>query len=312
MSRNARKIKGGLTQKRKTLLRDFQNLENVEKTNFPDKNQRLQNFKLSEDVKNYLKNDLQQSIELLQFKQKNLENIDPNILWEDYVKAEIKGLTYMTNGKSIKGLTGAIAQYNMFKKRADNFTRGLDRQQTDFTCGSVTCKERGQKIKEALTILSTFSPDALGSFGVMDSVASAFNWAGTSIGKATGFTKSNPGYIDPDFATFLGLPPEIIGDVNNKNDDENYGTELKSLQPINGSQQQPTSTGPIYEPAKIGQAQLNAVNNSGWFSRGTSNAQPTQSNAQPTQSNAQPTQSNAPVKPKSWFSWGGKRTRRRR
>lgn len=294
MPRNARRYRGGLTQSRQNRVRVLQDLENSAGPP-DDANQRfnplykntakLEGFKMK-SVKDYLYSDLEESIQLLKSKQANLKNISDDMTWEYYVNNEVRAMTYMSNGKSIKGLTGAIAAYNVFKKRADNLnlTRGFNREQTGFTCGTNTCKERGQKIKEALTVLATFSPDALGSFGVMDVTASAFNWLGKSAynmaGKVLGST-SKPGYIDADYAQFLGLPPELIKDVNETDE----GTELKTLQPSNGSQLNPTSpstqqvtpTGPSYF----------------------------------TPSNEPITQQ--PTTKKSWFSWGsGKRTRRRR
>ena len=287
----------------------LQDLENAAKIANPDnQNQRfnplykntakLDSLKVGV-VKEYLKEDLQESIELLKYKQDNLKNIADDMTWEDYVQAEVRAMTYMSNGKSIKGITGAIAAYNVFKKRADNATATfgtLNREQTGFTCGTATCKERGQKIKEALTVLATFSPDALGSLGVLDVTASAVNWLGKSAynlaSKAVGST-SKPGYIDPAYGTFLGLPPEVLADINqqpekpnanqNANQTNGNGIELVSANPntsngtaandvaVNGTAVNGTApqTSRFTTPTQqIGKDQLAATKKSifsGWF-----------------------------------------------
>ncbi len=194
MPRTSRQ-RGGLTQTRKMLIPLLQNQEN--NVNAPPLTVR--------EVKEYLKQDLQESIRILKSKLDTLD--DPvnkdDMLWKDYVKNEIEAMTYMSKGKSIKGLTGAIAAYNVFKKGQDAFRKGLDRQKTPYPCGTVTCKERGQKIKEALTVLATFSPDSLGSFEMSSAFASAFDWMKNSKTQNIGLK----------YATFLGLPPDLIEDV---------------------------------------------------------------------------------------------------
>ena len=189
----SRKLRGGLSQTRNALIPILQNQENISST------------LTVKDAKEYLRKDLQESIRVLQSKLDSLDqpvNHD-DMLWTDYVKKEIEAMTYMSNGKSIKGFTGAIAMYNAFKKGQDKFRLGLDRQKTPYPCGTVTCKERGQKMKEALAVLLCMSPDALGEFGMSSAFASAFDWA----------ARSKSQNIDQDYATFLGLPTDLIQDL---------------------------------------------------------------------------------------------------
>ena len=187
--RQSRK-RGGLAQIRRNLIPLLQNQEN-------------NSSELTvKDAKEYLKQDIQESIRVLQSKSDSLDQHDA-MLWTDYVNKEMSAMTYMSKGKSIKGFTGAIAVYNAFKKGQDKFRLGLDRQKTPYPCGTVTCKERGQKLKEALAVLLCMSPDALGEFGMSNAFASAFDWAASS--------KSQN--IDQDYATFLGLPPDLIQDL---------------------------------------------------------------------------------------------------
>jgi hypothetical protein len=193
------------------------------------------------------------------------------MLWTDYVNKEVKAMTYMSKGKSIKGLTGAIAAYNAFKKGQDAFKLGLDRQKTPYPCGTVTCKERGQKIKEALTVLATFSPDSLGSFDMSGAFSSASDWMNTS--------KSQN--IDLKYASFLGLPPDLVEDVTN-------GDADASNVPVSNP---PVSTSPVSNPP----VSTSPVSNPPVSTSPVSN----------------PPVSDANAKPASKWFWGGKRTRRR-
>ena len=255
MPRTSRQ-RGGLTQTRKMLIPLLQNQEN--NVNAPPLTVR--------EVKEYLKQDLQESIRILKSKLDTLD--DPvnkdDMLWKEYVKNEIEAMTYMSKGKSIKGLTGAIAAYNVFKKGQDVFKTG-NRQKTPYPCGTVTCKERGQKIKEALTVLATFSPDSLGSFEMSNAFASAFDWMKNSKNQNIGLK----------YATFLGLPPDLIEDVTTGD-----ATAATTDNAPNGSATSPPVTD-------------NAPN-------GSATSPPVTDNAI-----AQPAQ-----KSKGWL-WGGKRTRRR-
>jgi hypothetical protein len=233
MPRQSKRLRGGLSQMRRNLIPLLQDQENVEKE-VTDPS--LLTLKVR-DAKEYLKQDLQECIRVLQFKLDALDqpaNHD-DMLWSEYVNKEIEAMTYMSKGKSIKGLTGAIAAYNAFSKGQDKF-RSVDRQKTAYPCGTVTCKERGQKIKEALTVLATLSPDALGAFGMSSAFTSAFDWA----------TSSKSQNINIDKATFLRLPPELIEDVTDSETPAKTPTEIE-LAPLPSTNPQPQ---PEKAPAK--------------------------------------------------------------
>jgi hypothetical protein len=245
----SRKLRGGLAQTRRNLIPLLQNQENISST------------LTVKDAKAYLKQDIQESIRVLKSKSDSLDQHDA-MLWTDYVNKEMNAMTYMSKGKSMKGLTGAIAVYNAFKQGQDKFRLSLDRQKTPYPCGTVTCKDRGQEMKEALAVLLCMSPDALGQFGLSNAFASAFDWA----------ARSKSQNIDQDYATFMGLPPDLIQDLT-------VDTEVPAeIELTTTPAQTPLAqTQPLAQDQTLAQAQTPA---------------------------AQPA--------KSWFSWsGGRRTRRR-
>jgi hypothetical protein len=227
--------RGGLAQTRRNVIQPWQTQENVSST------------LTVKDAKEYLKQDLQESIRVLQNK---LDSLDQPVnhdamLWTDYVNKEMKAMTYMSKGKSIKGLTGAIAMYNAIKQGQDRF-RKVDRQKTPYPCGTVTCKERGQEIKEALAVLLCMSPDALGQFGLSNAFVSAFDWA----------ARSKSQYIDQDYATFLSLPTDLIQDLTTAESP----AQPESAQPVEQS-------APLAKPVPVQSAPAQPAQPSkSWFS----------------------------------------------
>ena len=74
------------------------------------------------------------------------------------------------NGTSAKFIVTAITQHNMFQRRLD-YSRGT--KKSKYNCGSITCKQRGQKIKNALKSLLTINNEALGNIGLIGNVLTA-------------------------------------------------------------------------------------------------------------------------------------------
>jgi len=94
----------------------------------------------------------------------------------DYENREIEALSKL-NGKVRKSLSASIGAYNIAQRRLDNLNPYLSRSaKSKYPCGSITCKQRGRKIKNALIDLTKFSDEALGSIGVFTFVKSAVNY----------------------------------------------------------------------------------------------------------------------------------------
>lgn len=93
------------------------------------------------------------------------------------IKDDIEKLRKL-DGKVRKAIMAGIAGYNVAQRRLDNLNPFLTREtKSKYPCGSVTCKQRGKKIKNALIDLSKFPPEALGDFGVIGTAVSTFNYA---------------------------------------------------------------------------------------------------------------------------------------
>ena len=89
-------------------------------------------------------------------------------------------------GKIRKNLVSAISAYNVTQRRYDNFDPLLKRgQQSGYPCGTITCKQRGKKIKKALLELSQIDEHALGSIGVYEVIALGMNHLGSTAIEAT-------------------------------------------------------------------------------------------------------------------------------
>jgi hypothetical protein len=73
------------------------------------------------------------------------------------------------DGKERKMIVSAIASYNMLQRRMDNlnFMSLTRKEKSTYPCGTVTCKTRGKKIKEALLDISKIDESALGEIGLL-------------------------------------------------------------------------------------------------------------------------------------------------
>ena len=81
------------------------------------------------------------------------------------------------DGKARKAILTGIAMYNVAQRRLDNLNVFLAREEkSKYPCGSVTCKQRGKKIKNALIYLSNFDEHALGEIGVLGQFESLGNY----------------------------------------------------------------------------------------------------------------------------------------
>ena len=109
--------------------------------------------------------------------EKQLNNVDTqNMSLKTLEQNEIDTLSKL-NGKIRKALSASIGAYNVAQRRMDNLNPYLSREtKSNYPCGSITCKQRGRKIKNALVDLSQFSEEALGSIGVGTFVKSAANY----------------------------------------------------------------------------------------------------------------------------------------
>jgi hypothetical protein len=109
--------------------------------------------------------------------EKQINNVDnQNMPLKMLEKNEIDTLSKL-NGKIRKSLSASIGAYNVAQRRLDNLNPYLSREtKSNYPCGSITCKQRGRNIKNALIDLSQFSEEALGSIGVGTFIKSAANY----------------------------------------------------------------------------------------------------------------------------------------
>ena len=79
-----------------------------------------------------------------------------------------------------KALVGAIGEYNVFRRRADNITLKntslFNSKKSGYPCGTETCKTRGKLIQNELKYLANLDIHALGEIGVLGNVASLGNY----------------------------------------------------------------------------------------------------------------------------------------
>jgi hypothetical protein len=79
-----------------------------------------------------------------------------------------------------KALVGAIGEYNVFRRRADNLTLRntslFNSKKSGYPCGTETCKTRGKLIQNELKYLANLDIHALGEMGVLGNVASLGNY----------------------------------------------------------------------------------------------------------------------------------------
>jgi len=95
---------------------------------------------------------------------------------ENLIKADMEKLRKL-DGKIRKAIMTGIAGYNVTQRRLDNINPKLAREEkSKYPCGSVTCKQRGKKIKNALLEISKIDEHALGEIGVVGTFKSANNY----------------------------------------------------------------------------------------------------------------------------------------
>jgi len=79
-----------------------------------------------------------------------------------------------------KALVGAIGEYNVFRRRADNITLRntslFNSKKSGYPCGTETCKTRGKLIQNELKYLANLDIHALGEMGILGNVASLGNY----------------------------------------------------------------------------------------------------------------------------------------
>jgi len=92
------------------------------------------------------------------------------------IKADMEKLRKL-DGKVRKSILNGIIGYNVAQRRFDNLNPLLTREEkSKYPCGSVTCKKRGKKIKNALIELSKFDEHSLGEIGVGGFMVSTGNY----------------------------------------------------------------------------------------------------------------------------------------
>ena len=95
---------------------------------------------------------------------------------EKPIKADMEKLRKL-DGKARKAILNGIVGYNVAQRRLDNINPFLTREsKSKYPCGSVTCKKRGKKIKNALIELSKFDEHSLGEIGVGGFMVSTGNY----------------------------------------------------------------------------------------------------------------------------------------
>lgn len=135
-------------------------------------------------AKEHLIEDLNKGINALTSKRDALLNstATDSTPWNTYLTQEINQLSLL-NSKSAKAISGGISSYNVFQRRLDNANPSLQRDpKSTYPCGSTTCKERGQKIKDALIEIASYSPESLGSIGVTSVASNAIDWTLKGVG----------------------------------------------------------------------------------------------------------------------------------
>ena len=106
-------------------------------------------------------------------------DIQPDKTLSEFENEEIKALSQL-KGSAITSIRNAISNYNDVQRRGDVFLKNTTLDSV-YPCKSITCKERGKKIQNALRDLLMFSPEALGQIGystsesTMTSISNSFS-----------------------------------------------------------------------------------------------------------------------------------------
>jgi hypothetical protein len=162
------------------------------------------------EAKEHLIEDLKKGINVLTSKLNALsQGTLDDTSWNDYLKKEINQLSLL-NSKSAKAISGGISAYNVFQRRLDNANLSLQREpKSTYPCGSTTCKERGQKIKDALIEIASYSPESLGSIGVASAASNGLDWTLKAVG-----VRDKPTNVAPD-ANNVAPVANVAVDANN-------------------------------------------------------------------------------------------------
>ena len=98
---------------------------------------------------------------------------------ENAINADMEKIRKL-DGKIRKYIIAGIGNYNVAQRTLDKMNVNLTREEkSKYPCGSVTCKQRGRKIKNALVELSNIDEHALGEIGLTGVMQSLGNyWIG--------------------------------------------------------------------------------------------------------------------------------------
>ena len=98
---------------------------------------------------------------------------------ESVINADMEKIRKL-DGKIRKYIIAGIGNYNVAQRTLDKINVNLTREEkSKYPCGSITCKQRGRKIKNALVELSNIDEHALGEIGLSGVMESLGNyWTG--------------------------------------------------------------------------------------------------------------------------------------
>jgi len=113
------------------------------------------------------KKDIEEDIDTLQSRYSNKFYETSNEPLEDFQKKKIDEVSRL-DGKAIKGLIDGITTYNFTQRQFDKANPFLTRRlKSRYSCGTITCKQRGLKIQKALKeLLYEYPPEVLGEIGL--------------------------------------------------------------------------------------------------------------------------------------------------
>ena len=102
-------------------------------------------------IKSFLVADLDKTIAALTAKKATINALPDQGLWNNYLKTEVSQLSGLPN-LAEQAISGIIGTYNMTARNRALF--GNNSVNNGYTCGTETCKRRGDEIKNALTKIS--------------------------------------------------------------------------------------------------------------------------------------------------------------
>jgi hypothetical protein len=134
-------------------------------------------------VKQHLTEDLNKGMKILGVKGSSVTNLQNNIAWDLYLQNETKELSNLGSNSAAAAIGASISGYNVYKRQRDHLNPYLTRtQKSKYPCGSITCKERGQEIKDALYKFASYSPESLGRMGMKAFASNATDWTAKAVG----------------------------------------------------------------------------------------------------------------------------------